>query len=897
MKHPLPTILFTLLLLVALNGAAAGREVRIGILARQGEPVAVERWGPTADFLSRKIPDHVFVIVPLGFAEIHRAVQRSEIDFVLANPSFYVELEKLYGVQRIATLINQHSTGRQATTFGGVIFTRADHAGIRTLADLRRRSFMAVDPFSFGGWIVAWRELARQGITPATFFSSLQFGATHDAVVEAVKSGAVDAGTVRTDTLEHMAEAGQVRLDDFLILNARQADDFPFLLSTELYPEWPFAALADTPLALSRRVAAALLTMEAADPAARASQSAGWSTPLNYQPVHDCLLELRLPPYRDYGVFTLRDVLARYWRQIIVVVLGMALVVAISLFILHLNRVLRQKKKEVEDLNRHLEERVEERTREINTLLDQEIYLREIMRTVADINALLLITAADLEELLNETCRRFVRHGDYQCCWICLKRGERVRAIYTSEPERPLAAALPYSINQDDDPFAASPSALCMREQHTIIRVVEQGGVLWTPWGERRMDDFSAVIALPLCTGDAAAHPAGSLTVCTTHHEGFQQEEVAMLEELVGDIAFAITSFRHREALKRLETERTANYEETILSFVNMIDQRDTYTAGHTQRVALYSAMIARQMGCSPRHIRTLNKAAILHDIGKIATPDAVLLKPGKLTSQEYDLIKLHAVAGFEMVSQVKMYRDLAGIIRHHHERHDGSGYPDGLRGDDIPFLARIMQVADAFDAMTTNRIYKPRKERAAALAELEKLSGCQFHPEVVRAALSVLAHVQLPDGVGQLPATELEKRRFSYFFNDKLTGFFNEDYLQIFLRNNSEVHDYKCLHSLHLKKLQEFNKQVGWEEANLFLKRFAARLQETFPDCLLFRAYGNDFVIIGRLHFAVDAALLNSLPEVSGSGIEVEVHHLDLVHHMIYRLNKLEKLEVVSQQ
>ena len=111
----------------------------------------------------------------------------------------------------------------------------------------------------------------------------------------------MDAGTVRTDTLERMAESNLVHMADFRILNEKQAPGFPFRLSTELYPEWPMAALQSTPAELTRRVAAALLAMKSTDPAARSSKSAGWTAPLNYQPVHDCLLDLRIGPYSSYN--------------------------------------------------------------------------------------------------------------------------------------------------------------------------------------------------------------------------------------------------------------------------------------------------------------------------------------------------------------------------------------------------------------------------------------------------------------------------------------------------------------------------------------------------------------------------------------------------------------------
>lgn len=888
---------FCLLLLLALAGLQSGahgqppREVKIGILAKRGSAVDVGIWSATADYLSATLDGYRFDVVPLDFTQIHAAVAEHRIDFVLANPAFYVELEKLYGVSRIATLINQNLPGQQTTTFGGVIFARADRQDLREIDDLRGRTFMAVEPRSFGGWIMSWRELYRLGIDPLRFFSALEFGNTHDAVVYAVKKGTVDAGTVRTDTLERMAAAGSIRLDEFRILNEQHIAGFPFRLSTQLYPEWPMAAAKGTPIDLARSVAAALLAMEIDDPAARASNSAGWTAPLNYQPVHDCLLDLRIGPYVDFGQFTLADVLRRYWRQLALLLFAVMAAALTSVYILRLNHNLRQKKREVDDLNKTLEARVVQRTEQINTLLDRELYLREIMKTVAEINGLLL-SATDLANLLGEACRAMAEHGHYSYSWICLLQAGVVDAVFTADDSVRFPEDPPYDPFDPADPFSASPAARCMLTGKTVVIVQDDRERTVSPWLDRfAVTGFQAVAALPL-RADRYTRAIGALSVYTMRKEGFEQEETAMLEELAGDIGFAVNSFRQRERVSGLEKERTENYEETILSFAKMIDQRDTYTAGHTSRVAHYSRLLAVELGLDDEQIGVLQRAASLHDIGKIATPDSVLLKPGKLSELDYDLIKQHPSAGHAMLANITMYKGLAEIIRHHHERYDGTGYPDGLRGQDIPLLSRIIVVADAFDAMTTNRIYKPRKAVAEALAEMAILSGSQFDPDIVAAALKALKDVEIPEAVDQLPKNQMEQRRFSYFFSDKLTGLYNEDYLQIILQNDQILASYRCLHILHIKNLPHFNRRQGWELGNRLMQRFAVELQARYPDGLLFRAYGRDFVVITREHFEIgpNDLLFESL---KGSGLAIEPHHLNLRTDTAYGIHKLKKFEI----
>ncbi|MBW6521703.1 MAG: PhnD/SsuA/transferrin family substrate-binding protein [Desulfoarculaceae bacterium] len=885
------TCLFLILLLQPHLLWAAPQVVSIGVLAKSGEDIAVERWSATADYLSTTLPDYRFTIVPLGFQEIHEAVKQGRVDFVLANSAFYVELEKFYGVSRIATLINQNLPGQQTTTFGGVIFTRADRQDISILSDLKGKSFMAVDPLSLGGWIVAWREFHRQEIDPVTGLKSLHYGGTHEAVVQAVLAGTADAGTVRTDTIERMAARGAIRLQQVKIINQQPESGFPFLLSTALYPEWPMAAIKSTPDRLSRLVAGALMTMENNHPAALASQSAGWTIPLNYQPVHDCLFELKIGPYEDYGAFSLTDVLSRYWRHVTLLGLAVFLVLSAAWYILLLNRILHKKKLEVDRLNITLETKVAERTEKVETLLDQQFYLKGILQTVADINKL-LITSPNLEILLRQSCELFVQHGHYGFSWIGLVERDEIYKIYSSEFFEKYLAPPPYVINDPALTFYQSPTARCVREDSTIISDRDHEQDL-TPWrNQAEIKGFQAAIALPL-RARQSAEPLGTLTIYSWLRDGFEQEEVAMLEELAGDLGFAIDSFRHREEIARLNLEITANYQETIFTFVNMIEQRDTYTAGHTERVARYCQKIAKEMGVDRQERAILGKAAILHDIGKIATPDSVLLKPGKLSYLDYDLIKLHATAGYEMLSNIEMYNDLAEIIRYHHERHDGKGYPDGLNGDDIPFLSRILTVADAFDAMTTNRIYKARKSVPEALAELDSLSGSQFRPEVVAAAIKALKDTTIPATITQTPTTDIEKKRFSYFFNDKLTGLFNEDYLRIFLQNNQNLLEYSCLHILSLQNVVEYNKRQGWELGNLFFQDFAAELQAHYPKALIFRAYGNDFAILTRKHFDLPGNTFDSFASIAGSEITVNSQHIDLKQNQAYIFDKLEKMEI----
>ncbi|MEV7427347.1 MULTISPECIES: HD-GYP domain-containing protein [unclassified Streptomyces] len=184
--------------------------------------------------------------------------------------------------------------------------------------------------------------------------------------------------------------------------------------------------------------------------------------------------------------------------------------------------------------------------------------------------------------------------------------------------------------------------------------------------------------------------------------------------------------------------ERAA-HQATIRALVQAVDIKDTYTRGHSERVGHASVLIAREMGMERERIETLRFAGILHDVGKLGVPTRVLRKDGPLTPEERRVIELHPEYGHEMVRGIGFLGEARSAILHHHERLDGSGYPYGLAGDRIPEFARVVAVADAFDAMTSTRSYRRGRPVPAAVAELERCAGTQFDPEMVRALARAL--------------------------------------------------------------------------------------------------------------------------------------------------------------
>lgn len=331
------------------------------------------------------------------------------------------------------------------------------------------------------------------------------------------------------------------------------------------------------------------------------------------------------------------------------------------------------------------------------------------------------------------------------------------------------------------------------------------------------------------------------------------------------------------QTVLNLQDEQTQNYQHAIHSLVKMIEARDTYTGGHSERVAQYSKDIAKAMGLSKEECDLIYESGILHDIGKIITPDAILLKPNRLTDDEYSLIKEHVTTGYKILVEIPMYKKLADIVYAHHEHYDGSGYPRALHGDEIPLAARIMAVADAFDAMTTSRIYKARKTITEAIEDLEKFSAIWYDPIVIKSALNVLKSVNLNKDVHQEPMSHIDDERFAYFFKDPLTHTYNHFYLDYILQHNKDLKKILCLNTLYIKNFSAYNKKYGWGKGDKILQNFSDYLKSEFPDLKIFRIFGDDFVLLCKKHFEIDIDKINALSLFKANNLHCEHKHFNL--------------------
>ncbi len=358
--------------------------------------------------------------------------------------------------------------------------------------------------------------------------------------------------------------------------------------------------------------------------------------------------------------------------------------------------------------NARLFEALQDRVNELSAISEVSAALRgaenvkEISQTVSQETARLLGADTVILYLLDENQNQLVAFG--------------------IAPEAHEPAGLPELAAQPDsapEPISPYPE-----------KVTSQMVFTWDLLGE-----FGTGICMPLRTSAGSA--LGVLVVAwnspTQSLETYLGAEEERLLNTLSDIA--------ANALQRARShnELEGAYLQTVLSLARAMDARDSYTGDHSQRLAIWTEAIALEMGCTERQLQAVMWAALLHDIGKIGVPDQILLKPAPLDEEEWLIMKSHPNIGAEIIAPVQQLSDVVPIIRSHQEKFDGTGYPDGLKGEAIPLGARILAVADAYSAMTDDRVYRKARSHDEAVQELDRCAGTQFDPAVVDVFLKVL--------------------------------------------------------------------------------------------------------------------------------------------------------------
>ncbi len=247
----------------------------------------------------------------------------------------------------------------------------------------------------------------------------------------------------------------------------------------------------------------------------------------------------------------------------------------------------------------------------------------------------------------------------------------------------------------------------------------------------------TSIIAVPLLTKDKLIGVVEVLN--KKHNQFFNEEDKSLLEAFANQAAVAIENAKLYDNLNNM-------FLNTVKSLAAAIETKDIYTRGHSERVTKYSELIARELGLPDADIKDLRLAGLLHDIGKIGIDESILRKPSKLTDIEFQEIKKHPVYAANILGTIPQMKEIIPAIKYHHERYDGNGYPDGLKDGDIPYFARILSIADTFDAMSSNRPYRDALPLEMCLQEIKICSGTQFDPEISNVAIKVFKKYYVPE-------------------------------------------------------------------------------------------------------------------------------------------------------
>ena len=223
-------------------------------------------------------------------------------------------------------------------------------------------------------------------------------------------------------------------------------------------------------------------------------------------------------------------------------------------------------------------------------------------------------------------------------------------------------------------------------------------------------------------------------------------EKSDKFDQLLLLVESGIKSVKQMDEIKRINEELSESNEKLEKAYLDMVqtlrytvEAKDTYTRGHSDRVSEYSVLIGEKLGLPEDQIKTLRIGGLFHDIGKIGIPDSILLKPDKLSDDEYSQIKNHPSIGAHILGSAEIFKDIIPIVKHHHERYDGNGYPSRLKGEEIPYIARIAAVADTFDAMTSRRSYRGPIDIEHVKEEIKRCEGTQFDPQIAEVFLDIL--------------------------------------------------------------------------------------------------------------------------------------------------------------
>ena len=362
--------------------------------------------------------------------------------------------------------------------------------------------------------------------------------------------------------------------------------------------------------------------------------------------------------------------------------------------------------------------------------------LTRIYATLSHTNTT-IVRAKSRDELFREVCAGAVKYGEFAMAWVGRVDEVTHRIVPVCHDGNEGGFLTDIDISSDDVPNGRCPTGIAVRENKVVIAedFVEDERML--PWREAALKlGYHGSAGLPLRFNGKVVW---TLTLYSEEPNYFDSDQIELLEEMSVDISFALDNIERELLRKHAEEERgtaLAKLKNTLDGCIQMAatvtETRDPYTAGHQRRVSKLATAIAKEMGLNEEQVEGVHFGSLIHDVGKIAIPAEILSKPGRLSNIEFMLIKTHPEAGYNILKGIDFPWPVAQMILQHHERLDGSGYPNGLKGDEIILEARILIVADVVEAMSSHRPYRPGLGIEAALSEIERGRDIYFDSRIV---------------------------------------------------------------------------------------------------------------------------------------------------------------------
>jgi putative nucleotidyltransferase with HDIG domain len=365
------------------------------------------------------------------------------------------------------------------------------------------------------------------------------------------------------------------------------------------------------------------------------------------------------------------------------------------------------------------------------------------LRTLSSVNEA-LVRADSEERLLQDVCEAVIANQDYAVAWVGYAMHDESKSVVPVAQAGSETGILDgLFVSWAEGPFGNGAIGRSIREQRTVVVRSMASDESMSPWTETVVKwGLESVVSLPLLRSDDAAY--GAIVIYSHDGEAFAPEEVALLTNMAEDLSYGIQALKSRQLREDAERDLiTANdHLQRLLKSITatvgrVVEVRDPYTQGHQQRVAALAAQIAEEMGLPKKERDAIEMGALVHDVGKLAVPAEILNKPGVLSDVEFHLIQCHPKTGYDILSDIDFGLPVAEMVLHHHERMDGSGYPDGLSGDRIPMADRVLAAADTVEAMASHRPYRPALGLEAAIRELTDHSE-KYDSSVVAACVSL---------------------------------------------------------------------------------------------------------------------------------------------------------------